>query len=191
MLHGASVTSSCSSVLRISHCSLAPANRRSPPHGPGALRLPRSIDAHRYVVQLLVALGRPGETVEPLRSLIAQTPAPDRPALISALPRFFAIAGDKKPVPGILEQVLEEPLRQPATRIASLQALAGGSMLAQEFDRAFGYAQRPAVDPRAEAPVLIALRAAAQAAGSRGVDHGLPCRAAETRAACGSCMRVC
>ncbi len=121
--------------------------------------LPKSVEAHRYVVQLLVALGRPGETVEPLRSLIRQTEEQDRPALIAALPRFFAIAGDKKVVPGILEQVLDEPLRQPATRVAALQALAGASMLAQDLERAHDHAREAqSADPAAEAPVLIALQ---------------------------------
>ena len=41
--------------------------------------IPTSAEAHRYLIQLLVALNRAGESVEPLRSLIQLTAAADRP----------------------------------------------------------------------------------------------------------------
>ena len=52
--------------------------------------LPTSSEAHRYLIQLLVALNRAAESVEPLRSLIQLTAAADRPALIQSMPGFFA-----------------------------------------------------------------------------------------------------
>jgi hypothetical protein len=68
--------------------------------------LPQSLEASRYVVQLLVALNRSSETAEPLRSMIELSPPGDRVALISSLPRFFERAGDRKSTPAVLEKAL-------------------------------------------------------------------------------------
>mgnify|MGYP006988330804 CR=1 FL=1 len=54
-----------------------------------ASALPASREAHRYLIQLLVAMNRSSETPEPLRSLIKLTSAAERPGLIASLPRFF------------------------------------------------------------------------------------------------------
>jgi tetratricopeptide (TPR) repeat protein len=81
--------------------------------------LPRSIEAHRYLIQLLVALNRPNESVEPLRSLIELTAEADRPALIQSLPGFFARTGDKSQTPALVERVTQGWIDQSATRTAS------------------------------------------------------------------------
>ena len=44
--------------------------------------LPGSTEALRYQVQLLIALNRPGETLEPLGELLRLTPLPQRPAML-------------------------------------------------------------------------------------------------------------
>ncbi|WP_054021631.1 tetratricopeptide repeat protein [Piscinibacter sakaiensis] len=121
--------------------------------------LPASIEAHRYVIQLLVAMNRPADTVEPLQSLIRLTPADDRAALIRSLPRFFATSTDRKTVPPLLERALE-PWRAPAaTQGAVLQALAGAWLAADDNERALRLARdAQALDPAAEAPAMIALQ---------------------------------
>ncbi|MCE2918031.1 MAG: hypothetical protein LW768_21130, partial [Rubrivivax sp.] len=50
---------------------------------------PQSAEALRLHLQILMALNRAGEAAEPLRALLAVTPAADRPALIAATPRLF------------------------------------------------------------------------------------------------------
>lgn len=121
--------------------------------------LPVSVEAHRYVIQLLVALGKPADTAEPLRSLIKLTPEAERPLLINSLPRFFASTSDRKLVPPLLEQVLETYRSQPATRQAVLLALAGAWLTAQEPDRALALAaEAQALDPAADTPALIGLQ---------------------------------
>jgi tetratricopeptide (TPR) repeat protein len=121
--------------------------------------VPMSIDAHRYVIQLLVALGKVAETAEPLRSLIHQTPEAERPGLINSLPRFFASTSDRKLVPPLLEEALQPYRQLPATRAAVLQALAGAWLNAQEPERALGLAREAqTLDPSSEMPALVALQ---------------------------------
>ncbi len=121
--------------------------------------VPSSIESHRYVVQLLVALGKPAETLEPLRSLIQLTPPTERAALVNSLPRFFASSGDKKAIPPLLEELLDGITVVPATHLAALQALAGAWLIADEPAKALELTRRAqALDPKAETPMMIALQ---------------------------------
>ncbi|MEO8278974.1 MAG: tetratricopeptide repeat protein [Ideonella sp.] len=121
--------------------------------------LPQSPQAHRYVIQLLVALGKSAETVEPLRSLIALTPIAERPVLINSMPRFFANASDKKAIPPLLEAALKGYDTDAATQGAALQALATSWLFAQEPDKALELTRRAqALDPASQIPVMIALQ---------------------------------
>ena len=90
----------------------------------GAAALPRSIEAHRYLIQLLVALNRADESIEPMRSLIQLTPEAERPGLIQSLPGFFSRTGDKTQTPALVERVVQDWITQPATRTAARVALA-------------------------------------------------------------------
>jgi tetratricopeptide (TPR) repeat protein len=120
--------------------------------------LPDSLEATRYVVQLLVALNRSAEAAEPLRSMIALTPHQQRAALITSLPRFFERAGDRQRTPALLENALRPYVDQPETRIASLVAIGRAAQVAGDTARALELAQRAhALDPSAPAPVLLAL----------------------------------
>jgi hypothetical protein len=92
--------------------------------------VPTSIDAHRYLIQILVALGRANETVEPLQSLINVVPEAERNGLIATLPRFFSRTNDRKLAPSVLEQVLQKPLGEPATRVTANVALGRAWLLA-------------------------------------------------------------
>ena len=120
--------------------------------------LPASRDAHRYLIELLVALNRSPETAEPLRSLIRLTPETDRPGLIASLPRFFERTGDRKLVPEILTDALQPYIDAPATADASLVAIGRSWQAAGDSVRALEYVQRAhARDAGAEGPVLLAL----------------------------------
>jgi tetratricopeptide (TPR) repeat protein len=120
--------------------------------------LPMSLDANRYLVQLLIALNRPQETVEPLQSLLQLSPPAERAPLIMSLPRFFARLPDRSQVAGVLEQALQPHAEAPATRIAVRVSLGRAWLAAGEPARALPLAQRAhADDPAAEAPVLLAL----------------------------------
>jgi tetratricopeptide (TPR) repeat protein len=120
--------------------------------------LPQSLDAHRYLVQLLIALNRAQETVEPLQSLLKLTPDAERPNLIMSLPRYFSRMQDRQQVAGILEQVLQPYADAPATRAAVHVALGRAWLIAPDTAKALDQARRAQVeDPASEAPVLLAL----------------------------------
>lgn len=120
--------------------------------------LPTSREAHRYLIQLLVALNRAPETAEPLRSLIKLTPPAERPGLIASLPRFFERTADPKAVPDVIEAALKPSVDDPETRTASLVSIGRAWLAAGDNMRALEYAQRAhAQNPTAEGPVLLAL----------------------------------
>ncbi len=120
--------------------------------------LPQSLEASRYVVQLLVALNRSSETAEPLRSMIELTPPADRVALISSLPRFFERAGDRKSTPAVLEKALAPYIDQPGTRVAAMVAIGRAAQNGGDDARALDLVRRAhAYDALAQSPVLLAL----------------------------------
>jgi len=122
------------------------------------LAKPESLDALRMQLQILMAMGRNGEVTEPLRSLLEQTAAAERPALISALPRFLQRANDPKLVVSLMEDVLKPYLQQPDTGTAARVALGRAWLEAKDPDRALALAQEAAAqEPGAVGPALLAL----------------------------------
>ena len=120
--------------------------------------LPQSLEASRYVVQLLVALNRSSETAEPLRSMIELTPPADRVALISSLPRFFERSGDRKSTLAVLEKALAPYIDQPGTRVAAMVAIGRAAQNGGDDARALELVKRAhAYDALAQSPVLLAL----------------------------------
>jgi tetratricopeptide (TPR) repeat protein len=126
--------------------------------------VPTSLDAHRYEVQLLVALNRIADAAEPLRSTLALVPANERAAAIASLPRYFSRTADRKAAAAVLEQVLRpyadgrvagEP---PSSATAAWVALGRARQAAGETAGALDAARRAIdADPRAEAATLLAI----------------------------------
>jgi tetratricopeptide (TPR) repeat protein len=120
--------------------------------------LPESLDAVRTQVQILVALNRLGDTVEPLRRLIALTPEADRPGLIAALPRFLQRAPDRRQAAAVVEEVLQPMRGSGAAGVAAQVAIGRAWLAAGEADRALALAEAAyAEDPKAPGPMLLAL----------------------------------
>jgi len=120
--------------------------------------LPESLDAVRYQLQLLIALNRPADTVEPVRTLIKLTPAQERPSVIATLPRLFDRGTDKTQSAKRLEQVLQPSLAAPETRVAAQVAMGRAWLAAGDTAQALSLAKTAhAQDPAAEAPALLAL----------------------------------
>ena len=120
--------------------------------------LPTSLEALRYQVQLLVALNRLPETVEPLRALIDITPAADKPLLIAVTPRLYSRATDKKAAATALEAALKGPASVPATASVARVATGRGWLAAGDPARALALAQQAQRDDRtAEGPALLAI----------------------------------
>ena len=129
--------------------------------------LPESIEAHRYVIQLLMALDRGAETVEPMKSLLGITPAAERAAQIAALPRFFGRAQDRKLAANLIEPVLQPYADAPATSNAASVALGRSWLLGGNPARALELAQRAHTqDPSAAAPAQLALELLPATAGA-------------------------
>ena len=119
---------------------------------------PTSIEASRYMLQILLALNRVTESAEPLKSLIELTPIMERPLTFAAVPRLYARAGDKKLAATLVEQTLAPYFTQPGTA-APAWAMAGRLRLAAgDMAGAMEAARRGhAADAQAEGPVIVAL----------------------------------
>ena len=119
---------------------------------------PQSTEALRMQLQILSALNRLADVPEPLRALLAATPAEERGALIAALPRFMQRGSDAKATAELMEDVLAPYLKADATRVPSQVALGRAWLAAGDSARAFDLAQQAAkADAAAPGPVLLAL----------------------------------
>jgi tetratricopeptide (TPR) repeat protein len=119
---------------------------------------PQSREANQQVLQVLLALNRPGETLEPLRTQIQLTPASERAAALAQVPRFYARVSDKKAASALVEQALGEFLQASATASAAWAALGRMRLAAADTAGALEAANRSQrAEPNAVAPALLAL----------------------------------
>jgi tetratricopeptide (TPR) repeat protein len=120
--------------------------------------LPDSLDALRFEFQILAVLNRGNELAEPIRLLLARTPAAERNAAIAALPRMTQRVADKRTLAAHLDDALKPYLDAPATRTAARVASARLWDQAGDDARALALAERAhADDPQAAMPALLAL----------------------------------
>lgn len=119
---------------------------------------PASRDANRYVLQILIALNRIADTLEPLKTEIRMAPDAERVAVLNAVPRAYARASDRKLASSVVENALSDYLSQPATASTAWTTVGRMRLAAQDNAGALDAAKRgQAADPRAEVPVLLAL----------------------------------
>ncbi len=119
---------------------------------------PQSREANRYVLQILVALNRIPESLEPLQSEVALADAADRAAVISTLPRIYSRATDKKQAATVIEQALADYLKDPAIGPAAWAAVGRMRLAAGDEAGALDAATRAqALAPAAEPAALLAL----------------------------------
>jgi tetratricopeptide (TPR) repeat protein len=112
----------------------------------------------RLQLQILLSLNRLNELAEPLRTLLATTPAAERPAVIGALPRFLQRATDKRQAAALLEEVLQPYIGEASTRAAAQAAIGRAWLAAGDAERALTLArQTQAEDPTSSAAALLAL----------------------------------
>jgi tetratricopeptide (TPR) repeat protein len=120
--------------------------------------LPQSREANRYVLQVLLALNRVPESVEPLKSEIALTPAAERAALITLVPRFYARVADKKLAASTVEQALSEAMTAPGTAAPAWTAVGRMRLAAGDVGSALDAAERAqSAEAAALGPALLAL----------------------------------
>ena len=119
---------------------------------------PTSRDANRYVLQILTALNRLSETIEPLKTELALADARDRPLAIAAIPRSYARVTDKKLAASVVEQALADELGKPATGAPAWTTVGRMRLAAGDTAGALDAARRAqALEPKAEGPALLAL----------------------------------
>lgn len=119
---------------------------------------PKSREANRYVLQILVALNRLPESVEPLRTEVNLSDPGDRPAVIASVARAYSRANDKKQAASVVEQALSTYLKQPETGPAAWSAVGRLRLAAGDTEGALDAARRgQGISPTAEGPVLLAL----------------------------------
>jgi tetratricopeptide (TPR) repeat protein len=123
---------------------------------------PASREANRYVLQILIALNRITETVEPLRAEVRMAPEAERSGVIAAIPRIYARVSDKKLAALTVEEALAPSATNPGTASAAWTAIARMRLAAEDSNGALDAAKRGQAastggDERAEGPVLVAL----------------------------------
>ncbi|MDH6169268.1 tetratricopeptide (TPR) repeat protein [Variovorax boronicumulans] len=120
--------------------------------------LPTSRDARRIELQILIALNRIGETVEPLRAEVAATSQIERPLLMAVIARNYSRATDKKLAASVVERALVDELKSPTTgglawaTVGRLRLNAGDNAGALEAAR-----KGQEIDPASDAPPALAL----------------------------------
>ncbi len=90
---------------------------------------PQSKEAAEFTVQILLALGRTTDLVDPLKSLIQLSPTPQQPSMIASLPRSLARLPDRKVAAQIIDEVTL-PWRQGKAALAEAWVASGEAWLA-------------------------------------------------------------
>ena len=119
---------------------------------------PSSREANRFVLQILLALNRVADTIEPLRTEIALADPRERNAALANLPRLYSRASDKKLAASVVEQGLAESLANSATAAAAWTSVGRVRLAAGDAPGALEAARRAqAANPRSEGVALLAL----------------------------------
>lgn len=119
---------------------------------------PASMEANRYILQILIALNRIGETLEPLKREVAASEPKDRSATVLAIARYFARASDKKLASSTVAQALADYLGAPGVGVAAWSVIGRMRFEAGDVNGALDAARRAqALDLRSEHPALLAL----------------------------------
>ena len=119
---------------------------------------PTTQEPNRYVLQILIALNRIEESLEPLKRGIELTPLAQRSVAISAIPRAYARVTDKKMASSVIENALTTYVINPTTAIAAWTTLGRVRLAAGDTQSALEAVQKgQAADSKAEGPALVAL----------------------------------
>ena len=120
--------------------------------------LPTSRDARRIELQILIALNRIGETVEPLRAEVAATSQIERPLLMAVIARNYSRASDKKLAASVVERALVDELKSPTTGGLAWATVGRLRLNAGDISGALEAARKGQdIDPASDAPPALAL----------------------------------
>jgi tetratricopeptide (TPR) repeat protein len=120
--------------------------------------LPKDVRAERYVLQILLALNRPGETAGVLKAIVEHANPSDRLNTINAIPQTYAKVPDKALALAVVKEALANALKQPDqaaaawTTVGRMELAQGQALLALSSAR-----KGHAADPGSPFPAMLAL----------------------------------
>lgn len=119
---------------------------------------PSSVAPLRYQTQILLALNKPEDVIEPLTAWLASVPTMEQPGLIAGLPRLLQGLPDRQRALSLIEKLVLPYLDKPGTRTASRVTLGRAHLAAGNLPQALGLARAAQSDDlAASAPALLAL----------------------------------
>ena len=122
------------------------------------LAQPQSLDALRLQLQVLLLTNRSDGLAEPLRALLATTPATERAGLIASLPRFLQRTSNPALVARLLDDALKPYRDGLETRVPVRLAQGRAWLEARDADRTLALAREAqALDGAAPGTALLAM----------------------------------
>lgn len=120
--------------------------------------LPESPDAHRYELQILLALNRAGESGPVLRAILERSPAAERNDIINGIPQAFARVSDKDTSLRVVREALTSYLRQPQHAAAAWTTIGRMELAQEQLPQALASAKAAhEAEPASPFPALLAL----------------------------------
>ncbi len=119
---------------------------------------PQSREANRYVLQILIALNKVGETAGPLRQFIEQAPLPNRVGILSAVPQMYGRIADKAAAVSAVKEAFKGELENRSTGAAAWISLGRLQLAADDKAASLqSLAEAKAMDPAYEGQARLAL----------------------------------
>jgi tetratricopeptide (TPR) repeat protein len=119
---------------------------------------PRSLEASRYVLQILLAMNRVNDSGDALKMVIELTPETDRPGLLAIVPSLYARASDRKLAATVGEQALASATADLRTASVAWAAIGRLRLAAGDASGALEAARRGlSADSRSVAAVGLAI----------------------------------
>jgi len=120
--------------------------------------LPQDEEANRFVLQLLLALNRVGETGPVLRSLLERVGVPERVEAINAIPQTFARVNDKQQAATVVREILTPYLKQAPFAAAAWTTIGRMALTLNDLPAALaGAREGHQATPASPYPALLAL----------------------------------
>ena len=119
---------------------------------------PQSREANRYVLQILIALNKVGETAGPLRQFIEQAPLPNRVGILSSVPQMYGRIADKAAAVSAVKEAFKGELENRSTGAAAWISLGRLQLAADDKAGSLqSLAKSKAMDPAYEGQARLAL----------------------------------
>ncbi len=121
--------------------------------------LPQSRDANRYLLQILIALNRIGETPDLLQQELSNSSARTRVGTVQALPQLYGRASDKAQAAAVVEKALALELTNPAVAPTAWVTIGRMRLAAGDKPGALDAARRSStLEPTNDGAALLALQ---------------------------------